>query len=163
GIWLWIVTMVAGCTCYLVGFTESGRAYGDTLFGLAGYLFFPFGKFIELVQEEAYLDEDQGEGRTIGEYERWQSGDLEEGGRMFFGPQTPRSLVGRRRASVDSTGETASLLGRSERTGENLAAQQRAKRRLFGRGQWNVGRVLFFAWFHVIIGKSSVFIPVPFY
>lgn len=153
GIWLWAVTMVAGLTCYLCCCTESGRAYGDTLFGLASYLLYPFGKFIELVPEEAYLDEDEGEGRSIGEYEQWQAGDLEEGGRMFFGPRTPRSLVGRRRASVDSTGETTSLLGRSERTGENLESQQRAKRRLFGRGEWNIGRVLFFVWFYFAIGK----------
>lgn len=48
-----------------------------------------------LEQQEAYIDEDQGKGRNISEYEQWQSGDLEYG-RLFFGPDMgTRPIVGR--------------------------------------------------------------------
>lgn len=113
---------------------------------------------MELKQEEAYAEEDQGEGRSISEYEQWQAGDIEEG-RTFFGPHTPRSLVGRRRESLDSV-SVDSMLGTGERTGllSGIPADRGKKRRLFGRGEWNVGRVLFFVWFYFIIGNSLLYI-----
>lgn len=154
GWWLALASLIAAATCYLFFFTYSAREYGRVLLGLAGYLWYPFGRFVELKQEEAYAEEDEGEGRSISEYEQWQAGDIEEG-RTFFGPHTPRTLVGRRRESLDSVSESESILGAGERTGLlSGLTPQRKKRRLFGRGQWNVGRVLFFVWFYFIIGDS---------
>jgi len=153
GWWLALATLIAAITCYLFFFTYSAREYGRVLLGLAGYLWYPFGRFVELKQEEAYAEEDEGEGRSISEYEQWQAGDIEEG-QTFFGPHTRRTLVGRRRESLDSVSESDSVLGTGERTGLLSGFQsQRKKRRLFGRGQWNVGRVLFFVWFYFIIGS----------
>lgn len=154
GWWLALVVCVAAATCYLFFFTWSAREYGRVLFGLAGYLLYPFGRFVELKQEEAYAEEDEGEGRSISEYEQWQAGDIEEG-RTFFGPHTPRSLVGRRRESLDSV-SVDSMLGTGERTRllSGMTPDRGKKRRLFGRGEWNVGRVLFFVWFYFIIGTT---------
>ena len=156
GWWLALIAFAGALACFLFAVFPSCREYGRVLWGLARYIFYPFGKFVRLEQQEAYLDEDQGEGRSISEYEQWQSGDLEYG-RLFFGPSmTNRSIVGRSRRSLDSEpDETESLLGRGGGRGRSLALEDdhlpRAKRRLFGRGQWNVGRVIFFAFFYFLI------------
>jgi Ca2+:H+ antiporter len=131
--------------------------YAWLLFHLAAYLFYPFGRYVKLLQDEQYVEEDEGEGRSISEYEQWQSGDIEEG-RLFFGPTAGNSsLIGRRRNSVDSTGdETTSLLGRDGRANINHSDTTKTKRRLFGRGKWTFGRVLFFVYFY------GVFTPALF-
>lgn len=151
GWWLATAAALGALACFVLGFTPGATEYGQVLWGLAMYLFYPFGQFVKLVQDEAYAEEDEGEGRSITEYEQWQSGDLEHG-RLFFGPLTSRSLIGRRRASIDSADENDSLLGRTHR-GQSSDENQRArnKRRLFGRGQWTFGRVIYFVFFYFLI------------
>lgn len=151
GWWLATAAALGALACFVLGFTPGAMEYGRVLWGLAKYLFYPFGQFVKLVQDEAYAEEDEGEGRSITEYEQWQSGNLEHG-RLFFGPSTSRSLIGRRRASMDSADENDSLLGRTRR-GESSDENQRArnKRRLFGRGQWTFGRVIYFVFFYFLI------------
>jgi Ca2+:H+ antiporter len=158
GWWLAAAAAIGAAVCFCFAFAPSAMVYGKVLFGLAGYLLYPFGQFVKLEQDEAYAEEDEGEGRSISEYEQWQSGDLEDG-RLFFGPVT-RSLVGRRRSSVDSASETDSLLGRG-RGGHSSRSDSRAarnKRRLFGRGEWNIGRVIFFIFFYGLITPLLMFV-----
>jgi Ca2+:H+ antiporter len=152
GWWLGLVAFVGAVVCFVFGAAPSAIEYGRVLWGLAGYLFYPFGKFVRLEQDEAYAQEDEGEGRSITEYEQWQSGDIEDG-RLFFGPQGSRSIVGRSRRSIDSgVSETDSLLGRTRRGVQRTDSRNRQfKRRLFGRGQWNTGRVIFFVTFYGLI------------
>lgn len=152
GWWLAIIAAAGGLLCALLGFSESCVEYSHLLFHLSVYLFYPFGKYVKLMQDDAYVEEDEGEGRSISEYEQWQSGDIEEG-RLFFGPTTGQnSIIGRRRNSVDSSGgETTSLLGRDGRANINHADTNKSKRRLFGRGKWNLGRVVFFLFFYGIL------------
>ena len=152
GWWLACASILGGVVCFLLGFTPGCIEYGKVLFGLSAYLFYPFGKFVKLRQDEAYAEEDQGEGRSISEYEQWQTGDLEDG-RLFFGPHNGRSLVGRRRNSMDSASEHDSLLGRTWRTGQQ-GDGSRSKRRLFGRGEWNLGRVIFYVLFYGLVAPS---------
>jgi Ca2+:H+ antiporter len=149
GWWLSIIGLVGAGFCLVFGIVSHDAVeYSRLLWGLSGYLFYPFGKFIKLFQDEAYAAEDEGEGRSISEYEQWQSGDLEEG-RLFFGPlNLNRSLVGRRRAS--SADEHQSLLGRTRR-GESDEQDRGPKARLFGRGKWNLGRVVFFLFFYLVM------------
>lgn len=162
GWWLALVAAIGGVLCYILGLmgADGCHDYGRVMISLSTYLFYPFGKFVTLEHDEAYLDEDEGEGRSVGEYERWQTGDLEEG-RLFFGPpEVNRSLIGRRREEVeDLPNETDSLLGRHDR---NAAAEQRAdnknKKRLFGRGKWDVGRVIFFLSFYFLITPCLFFV-----
>ncbi|KAF2747344.1 calcium permease family membrane transporter-like protein [Sporormia fimetaria CBS 119925] len=152
GWWLALITASGGLLLGLMGFNESCAEHSRLLFHLALYLFYPFGRYVKLMQDEAYADEDEGEGRSISEYEQWQSGDIEEG-RLFFGPPSGArgSLVGRRRNSVDSADETTSLLGREGRSSIPHTDTARTKRRLFGRGKWTLGRVIFFVFFYAII------------
>ena len=150
GWWLAAVTMLGALTCLVLGFMPGAAEYGSVLWGLAWYLFYPFGQFVKLEQDEAYAEEDEGEGRSITEYEQWQSGDLEDG-RLFFGPLTSRSLIGQRRASMDSADENDSLLGRTRRGAKQDRHKTPTKRRLFGRGQWTIGRVIYFVFFYFLI------------
>nr|POF04027.1 low affinity vacuolar monovalent cation/h(+) antiporter [Quercus suber] len=157
GWWLCLVAGIGGVLSMALSVLQIPGCdqYGRVLLNLAHYLFYPFGKYVELEKDEAYLHEDEGEGRSISEYERWQTGDLEEG-RLFFGPpDINRSIIGRRRDEVEDApaDETDSLLGRStarpSSTAEN--ARNKTKKRLFGRGQWNIGRVIFFLSFYCLI------------
>ncbi|KAH8732209.1 Sodium/calcium exchanger protein-domain-containing protein [Phaeosphaeriaceae sp. PMI808] len=159
GWWLALVCCVGGLWCTLFGFADSSMEYAWLLFHLAAYLFYPFGRYVKLMQDEQYVEEDEGEGRSISEYEQWQSGDIEEG-RLFFGPNTASSsLIGRRRNSVDSTGdETTSLLGREGRAAISHSDTAKTKNRLFGRGKWTFGRVLFFAYFYGVFTPALFFV-----
>ncbi|OBT91007.1 hypothetical protein VE02_00201 [Pseudogymnoascus sp. 03VT05] len=152
GWWLALAALAGALVCFVFGAAPGALEYGRVLWGLSGYIFYPFGKFVRLEQDEAYANEDEGEGRSVTEYERWQSGDLEDG-RLFFGPDGGnRSIVGRRRGSLDSVAtETDSLLGRTRRGGDRDSSVPQMKRRLFGRGQWNLGRVIFFIFFYGLI------------
>ncbi|KAL8985807.1 MAG: hypothetical protein Q9205_000604 [Flavoplaca limonia] len=150
GWWLFLAALVGAVACLALGFMPGAIEYGHIFLDLSFYLLYPFGKFVKLEQDEAYADEDEGEGRSITEYEQWQNGDIEDG-RLFFGPLTSRTLVGRRRASMESADETDSLLGRTRRGAGSDENDARSKRRLFGRGEWTVGRVIYFVSFYFLI------------
>ena len=150
GWWLSLAALLGAVVCHVFAFAPSAAAYGRVFFGLSGYLVWPFGKFVKLEQDENYLEEDEGEGRSISEYERWQAGDLEYG-RLMFGPTLTHtgSIVGRRRNSIEDASEHDSLLERSGRGERNeTGLSSRTKQRLFGRGQWTLGRVIFFVFFY---------------
>lgn len=158
GWWLACFAAIGAITCLLFSAAPSGREYGRVLWGLSGYLFYPFGKFVRLEKDVAYLEEDQDEGRSISEYEQWQSGDLEYG-RLFFGPDRHRSLVGRSRRSIDSEPSvTDGLLGRQQRGDSAEDTSPRLKRRLFGRGDWNIGRIIFFVFFYCLISPLLILV-----
>ncbi|KAK2760346.1 hypothetical protein FQN54_002415 [Arachnomyces sp. PD_36] len=159
GWWLAIVCLLGAIGCFIFIFSSSAASYGKIFVGLAGYLFYPFGSFVRLESEENYAEEDEGEGRSISEYEQWQSGDLEHG-RLFFGPVNGRSLVGRRRNSIDSAGEHDSLLGRMGRGQRRESPMYRNKRRLFGRGEWTFGRVVFYVIFYCFVAPMILFVSL---
>lgn len=153
GWWLCIIAAAGGIVCMLLSVLNLPGCYdyGRVLINLSHYVFYPFGKYVKLEKEERYWDEDEGEGRSITDYERWQTGDIEEG-RLFFGPtDLNRSLIGRRRDEVQD--ETESLLGRQRRQSSPEAERGRTKikKRFFGRGTWNIGRVVFFLSFYFLI------------
>lgn len=156
GWWLAAAAALGALACFTFGLSPAAAEYGRVLWGLAVYLFYPFGKFVRLEQDEAYADEDEGEGRSITEYEQWQSGDIEDG-RLFFGPLTSSGLVGRRRGSMDSADENDSLLGHF-RSGGPVEGGTKTKRRLFGRGQWTLGRVIFFVFFYFLIAPLMLLV-----
>ena len=160
GWWLALASLFASAVCLVFAFEPSAAEYAKVFVGLAKYLFYPFGQFVRLESEdENYAEEDEGEGRSISEYERWQRGDLEYG-RLMFGPSERAltgSIVGRRRESVDSASEQDSLLGRT-RTHREDTGLSRSKRRLFGRGQWTIGRVIFFVFFYFLIAPLMLLV-----
>ncbi|KKA22065.1 Calcium permease family membrane transporter [Rasamsonia emersonii CBS 393.64] len=146
--------------CFLCAFSPNAVDYGRVFFGLSRYLLYPFGSFVRLETDEHYAEEDEGEGRSISEYEQWQSGDLEHG-QLFFGPLNNRSLIGRRRNSIDSAAsEHDSLLGRTGRGQCHGGNPPKSKRRLFGRGEWSLGRVVFFTFFYFLIGPLMLLVSL---
>lgn len=149
GWWLALVAATGALVCYIFALAPGAKAYGHVLWDFARYIFYPFGKYVKLIQDDAYVIEDEGAGRSITEYEQWQSGDIEEG-RLFFGPV--RSLVGRRRSDEDSEdGEQDPLLQRGQITQQDTDTEIIKKRRLFGRGDWNAGRIIFFMFFYGLL------------
>ncbi|KAJ5580729.1 hypothetical protein N7450_007030 [Penicillium hetheringtonii] len=160
GWWLALVALLAALACFFFSYSSSAVAYGRVFSGLSRYLLYPFGSFVLLESDEHYAEEDEGEGRSISEYEQWQNGDLEHG-RLFFGPHRDRSLIGRRRNSVDSASEHDSLLGRTQRgERQHSGLYPHSKRRLFGRGEWNTGRVVFFIFFYFLVGPLLVMVSL---
>jgi Ca2+:H+ antiporter len=152
GWWLALAALFAAAACFIFAFEPSAARYSKVLWGLSRYLLYPFGQFVKLESDDVYAEEDEGEGRSISEYEQWQRGDLEYG-RLMFGPTLTHtgSIVGRRRNSIDSASEHDSLLGRTSRTDRNDTGISTSKRRFFGRGQWTLGRVIFFIFFYFLI------------
>jgi Ca2+:H+ antiporter len=145
----------------------GGPPYARVLFGLAKYIVYPFGRFVELTPDEAYAEEDEGEGRSISEYERYGAVDLERGRQLGIFSSSPvsenrRGLIGRRRGqSIESWGgysERDSLLGgepdHARHEGEEGSGTNGRKRRFFGRGQWTAGRILFYICFYLVIGDT---------
>jgi Ca2+:H+ antiporter len=152
GWWLALAAVFAAAACFIFAFEPSAARYSKILWGLSRYLLYPFGMFVKLESDDIYVEEDEGEGRSISEYEQWQRGDLEYG-RLMFGPALTHtgSIVGRRRNSIDSASERDSLLGRTARADRNDTGASTSKRRFFGRGQWTLGRVIFFVFFYFLI------------
>ncbi|KAK9464810.1 Sodium/calcium exchanger protein-domain-containing protein [Lipomyces arxii] len=175
GIPLWILLQIVTAVCFVsFSWSPSCREYGRVFYDLGNYLFYPFGKFVQLTQDENYAEEDEGEGRSVGEYEEWSSGDGR--GRLFFGPAS-RKTHKRTSSTLDPIDEADGLLNSagdpnsgddssdhagssSEPTSRSSAASIDSveeglpyphKRRLFGRGQWNVGRIMFYVWFYFFI------------
>ncbi|KAH8690974.1 calcium permease family membrane transporter [Talaromyces proteolyticus] len=160
GWWLAVVAMLGAIACFICIFSPQAKDYGKVFLGLSRYLLYPFGSFVRLESDEHYFEEDEGEGRSISEYEQWQSGDLEHG-RLFFGPLNNRSLVGRRRNSIDSGfSEHDSLLGRTGRTSGRGSNATKPKRRLFGRGEWSLPRVVFYAFFYFLTGPLMLLVSL---
>lgn len=159
GWWLALAALMGAVACFLFAYSSSALAYGKVFLGLSWYIFYPFGSFVRLETDEHYAEEDEGEGRSISEYEQWQNGDLEHG-RLFFGPRSSRSLVGRRRNSIDSASEQDSLLGRTRRGHRQDSSLAHPKRRLFGRGEWTLGRVVFFTFFYFLVGPLMLLVSL---
>ena len=163
GWWMCIITMIMGFILLILTWCSGGTPYAFVLFGLARYLFYPFGRFVELMPDEAYAEEDEGEGRSISEYERYGAVDLERGRQLGIFSSSPvadnrRGLVGRRRGqSIESWGdysERDSLLGAGQERTEGEDSGPGRKRRFFGRGQWSAGRILFFITYYLVIGTT---------
>lgn len=159
GWWLALAALMGAIACFIFAYSPSAVAYGRVFTGLSWYLAYPFGSFVQLESDEHYAEEDEGEGRSISEYEQWQNGDIERGG-LFFGPRSNRSLVGRRRNSVDSASEQDSLLARQQRGHHRESSFGHPKRRLFGRGEWTIGRVVFFTFFYFFIGPLMLLVSL---
>ncbi|KAK9456896.1 Sodium/calcium exchanger protein-domain-containing protein [Dipodascopsis uninucleata] len=187
---LWLIIMTAASfSLGLFFWSPSAVEYGRAFYGLANYLLFPFGKFVQLDQDEQYALEDEGEGHSLGEYEEWRTGT--DRGRLFFGPSSRRNRVVVSTKHTNSSGvleaisETDGLLDRSgnpnddsisvnigpdslpecssSSTDASASSLENGipfpnKRRLFGRGQWNLGRVIFYLWFYLVIFPAMFFV-----
>ena len=162
GWWMGLVTVVLGLLLLAATWWSDRAPYAFVFLGLAKYLVYPFGRFIELTPDEAYAEEDIGEGQSISQYQRYGAVDLERGRQLGLFSTSPiadqrRGLIGRSRArSIESWGdysERDSLLGGDAEHAEAREELRHGRKlRFFGRGQWSLGRILFYISFYLIVG-----------
>ncbi|SCU81039.1 LAFA_0C02432g1_1 [Lachancea sp. 'fantastica'] len=111
-------------------FTSKGSEYASVLSRLSRYLFWPFGKVVLMVNDEQYLHEDQDEGISAQQFYGWVTNNRN---RLYFHRPS--------QGASDSYGATGS---------GNMAAVDR-QRRLFGRGQWSLGRFTFYVVLYLFV------------
>ncbi|KAG4300715.1 hypothetical protein PCANB_002970 [Pneumocystis canis] len=148
GWWLALIASIASFICYIFIVGQPDKDYSRVLRGLSCYVFYPFGQYVELKLEEAYAEEDEGEGHSISKYT-----DLEITGHNNLPIQ---GIIGRQRDSIDTISDTESLLSNFHKSNNN--AKKRGRRRLFGRGQWCFGRIMFFLIFYIVIAPLLLLI-----
>lgn len=136
GILLFLASAVSAFFCFLLFWSPSAKTYGTTFLRLGFYLWIPFGKCVQLLPDSKYSGEDDGEGRTMAEYNLWQHDDRRRQ-RLFFGPSNEGSL--RADANVSSEDD------------DSHTENTKKKARFFGRGEWNAGRVMFFIWYYILL------------
>lgn len=149
GWWMGILVLLISLICYLLA-GKPGRRYGNLCFGLARYLVYPFGQYVELKRSERYAAEDEGLGDDIRDFD-----DIEQYAGTMSSPPG-RSLVGRSASSSSfPSHENEPLLGFvGARTNTSTI---NPKRRAFGRGKWSFGRIIFFALFYPVVAPILLF------
>lgn len=154
GLVLFFASVVSAGVCFLLFWSESSIAYGQTFLDLGRYLLFPFGVCVQLWQDERYFGEDGGDGHTVAEYETWQNTDHARQ-RLFFGPSTEPVNPIPEEPSMPADEDTAD--NNAHRTEEQSPSSSvngnefKRKRRFFGRGEWTIGRILFYILFYTIM------------
>lgn len=61
---------------------------------------------------------------------------------------------------MDSASEHDSLLGRTRRGHSQESSLPHTKRRLFGRGEWTLGRVVFYLFFYFLVGPLMLLVSL---
>ena len=146
GWWLSTLILLFACFIRVLIWTRSGMLYSRVLFGLARYMLYPFGQYVELKSDLRYAEEDEGLGNDLADFE-----DIEH----FAGgsPNTPirtNGIIGRSASTTSfAQNERAPLLGFVG--GRTNTAAINPKRRAFGRGKWSIGRIVFFFVYYVIL------------
>ena len=146
------------------GFTQSSRDYSKVFFNLSKYLLWPFGKVVYLLKDEHYLKEDRGEGISVPQFYKWVTS---YGNRLFFHQsQSLSPTVSRNeRLQYPSYGSIPFPNNQQQQqqntvpgcTHTNNSASPAIEddtlqqRRFFGRGEWTLGRIIFYTLFHLIL------------
>ncbi|KAL7666346.1 Uncharacterized protein ABC855_g4 [[Candida] zeylanoides] len=149
--------------CSGFGCHRQSRPYVKSLYAVAQYWLMPFGIFVLLNQDKNYREEDQFDGRSLVEFQRWRE---QEEGRLFFAP--PRRLTmsdssGRPSAVKDGQGRSwnARYHGLGDEAiddavdgtdgADGADGVDDIKKRFFGRGSWSSGRFMFYVYFYLIL------------
>lgn len=130
-----IIGLLFSMVCF--GWTKRSLAYAKLYWKVGLYILHPFGKVVYLYKDEKYRDEDVNEGSSINEYRRWINDDQEAG--FLFTSGENRPLL------EDSSVNTTNYNSTSPEHPVDL------KLRLFGRGQWSIGRICFFIYFYLVL------------
>lgn len=182
GLFLFILCCITGLITLIFSLPFSPRSndsikYAKFYWSLGKYLFSPFGILVILKSDNKYIDEDANVGSSMDEFERWRSHSQ---GRLFFSSslypnsqsqqqqqqqhkqhplqtntQLPTSPDAESRSHSFQQYPHTSLPVHSDEDDDDSNVTF-YKKRFFGRGQWNVGRVLFYIQFYLIIYPISV-------
>ncbi|CCF56288.1 hypothetical protein KAFR_0A08540 [Kazachstania africana CBS 2517] len=157
GVLLYVLFAAAGSLVVVLGlFTKSSREYSIVFLRMAKYLLWPFGKVVFLNSDEHYLQEDKDEGITVQQFYKWVTS---YSNRLFFHqsqtliPDSPNSNNGLHHPSYGSIQEYMTNQERTNFAGNSSEQQESGfqQRRYFGRGEWTIGRFLFYILFHLIV------------
>lgn len=137
--------------------TDQSLKYAQLYLRLGLYLLMPFGKIVLMNSSTNYIREDAYVGTSVADFRRWRA---QNEGRLFF--SAPNAMKGRiteatplnsrlppNARNYTDHSNVSSPQGSSDHAhdgGEDVTV----KERLFGRGQWNAGRVAFFLQFYLI-------------
>lgn len=185
GLFLFTVFASASITVLIAGlFTKSARDYSRLMLRLARYLLYPFGKVVYLIQDKQYLEEDRDEGISVQQFYNWVTSYKS---RLFFHESQTRptesealgnnmhhtsygsiqKVVGEQTNTessnpmLDNNGYTelphSTSFQNPSNDHQNSAATQR---RLFGRGKWSLGRIVFYAIFHIVLQPIVLFLSL---
>lgn len=128
--------------------------YAKAMYHLGLYFFVPFGKLVSLKIDENYAEEDQGEGTTLTEYQQWRSADTS---RLFYASR-PRRLSTRvtdegspLMEHRNDSGNHQALNNNNQAKGTSGITEDDIKSRFFGRGEWNIGRLVFYLYFYLTV------------
>ncbi|AET37780.1 calcium/hydrogen antiporter Ecym_2021 [Eremothecium cymbalariae DBVPG len=156
GLFMYLVLTLGGVLVISLGlWTESAQDYSRVFFKLGRYLLWPFGKVVYIVSDQHYLLEDKDEGISMHQFYKWISST---GNRLFFhqmGTNMQSPLTFQRDTTYDSIIRD---INTESDEAQDLATDSVPQRRLFGRGQWSVGRIAFYALFHVVIQPTMMFL-----
>ncbi|CUS24991.1 LAQU0S23e00584g1_1 [Lachancea quebecensis] len=134
GIFLLAFLSLCGLLVCLLGlFTQPSVEYASVLFRLGRYLFWPFGKVVLIISDQQYLHEDQDEGISAQQFYNWVTGHRN---RLYFHNS---------QAGSGNYGSTSNDNNNADR-----------HRRLFGRGEWSLGRIWFYLVFYVFVQPVSL-------
>lgn len=169
GLVLCIVCWLAGLFVGLLSiFTNhavnDSYKYADLFFTLGGYFFRPFGKIVLLNTDKHYMHEDAHIGTSLAEFRRWRA---QNEGRLFFSaPNAMKAHVseatplrdarrgygaGNGNGSTSGSSAGGATVGTSSANPASVTESTAFKERVFGRGQWNAGRVCFFLIYYFIL------------
>ncbi len=147
------VTAIVSIVC--VKYSDQSLKYAQLYLRLGLYLLMPFGKIVLMYSSTNYIREDAYVGTSVADFRKWRA---QNEGRLFF--SAPNAMKGRiiETTPLNSrlppnarnyTEHHVSSLGNNDHSQEE-EEEVTIKKRLFGRGQWNVGRVIFFLQFYLI-------------
>lgn len=162
GLILYLICMVLGTVTFLFSMfcnprTNNSVKYAKFYWNLGSYLLYPFGKIVILKSDKNYINEDANVGSSIDEFARWRT---QNQGKLFFSAPNvyqqhlhkpdlehtsniPSPMVG----TATTTADTAT----SELTDDDEVNTTFYKKRFFGRGDWNIGRVVFYVQYYLIL------------
>lgn len=174
GFFLFLVCILGALFVFIFsGFRLSSNLipYVKLLIKLGKYLLNPFGKLVFLKEDKNYLFEDKFDGRSVFEFRRWRSQD--EGDLLFAPPRRYSNQFdsyllknnNQKKSMYESINDVSkdsifldeeklpnleSLLGLTS----NKSRFCYTKFRLFGRGRWSFGRLIFYLYFYVTLQPS---------
>ncbi|KAH3665982.1 hypothetical protein OGAPHI_004171 [Ogataea philodendri] len=155
GLALFFVCLFTGIiTLFFTMFSNPRKSdsirYAKLYLNFSTYLLNPFGKIMLLREDKNYLTEDANVGSTLAEFARWRTQDE---GRLFYAAPS-RKRPANENTPLQENGETQ--YGSEDSTPKTDDQEDSdedvyfSKQRLFGRGKWNIGRIIFFALFYLI-------------
>lgn len=148
GLLLFLVCFIGSVFLLVFGFKFVH--YSKVFFNLGIYLLWPFGKVVYLQRDENYLNEDSNEGTTIGEYRRWRD---EEQTKLFFNPSNtlPNTHQVEQRSQPIAPIPSQQQVQPQQSNQHSQDDEDFRKQRFFGRGDWNLSRILFYLYFYLVL------------